>query len=265
MTPLGASRAKFTVCAKMDKEAIQKHADEVLESDKILIAPAIQTANLAMLGPEIDAAMKGGADVVHCDIMDGHFTEKLTFGPMFVKGLRKYGITAPIDVHLMADGIVDHLVKEFADAGANYITFHPEGTKHIDRSLSMIKDHGLKCGIVINPGTPLSYLDSVMDKVDMILLMSVNPGFKNQKFQDITYKKAREIKKMINATGRKIRLEVDGRVGEKNIEKLTEAGIDMFVVGGSIFNADDYGVAISNLRKLAESAVSKSDPYFSYY
>mmetsp|Transcript_31359 Transcript_31359/g.43657 ORF Transcript_31359/g.43657 Transcript_31359/m.43657 type:complete len:193 (+) Transcript_31359:65-643(+) len=187
--------------------------------------------------------------------MDGHFTEKLTFGPMFIKALRKYGITAPIDVHIMADDIVDHLIQEFADAGANYITFHPEGVKHVDRSLSLVKANGLKCGLVINPGTPLSVLDHVMDKVDIILLMSVNPGFKDQGFQDITYKKARDIKKRIDQSGRKIRLEVDGRVGNKNIFALAQSGIDMFVVGGSIFKSDDYGKVISELRGMAQNAV----------
>jgi len=243
------------VANAIEPQAIQRNADSVLESDRVLIAPAIQTADLAMLGPEIDKAVKGGADVIHCDIMDGHFTEKLTFGPMFIKSLRKYGITAPIDVHIMADGIVDHLIEEFADAGANYITFHPEGVKHTARSLDLIKSRGLKCGLVINPGTPLFYLDHVMDKVDLILLMSVNPGFKKQGFQEVTYSKAREIKRMIDKSGRKIRLEVDGRVGSKNIEALAQAGIDMFVVGGSIFNSDDYGRTISELRGLAEKAV----------
>ncbi|GAB5362813.1 hypothetical protein AAMO2058_000831000 [Amorphochlora amoebiformis] len=251
----GGMKRSVVVGAGVDP-TIQDRADALLASNKVLICPAIQTANLAEMGPEIKRAMDGGADIIHWDIMDGHFTEKLTMGPMFVKSMRKYGITAPFDVHLVADDIVDHLVKEFADAGANYITFHPEGCKHLDRTLSMIKDMGLKCGLVINPGTPLSILESVMDQVDIILLMSVNPGFKGQPFKDITYSKAKAVKEMIRQSGRKIRLEVDGRVGTKNIEKLADMGCDMFVVGGAIFNSDDYGQTISQLRYLAENSVS---------
>mmetsp|Transcript_9984 Transcript_9984/g.18168 ORF Transcript_9984/g.18168 Transcript_9984/m.18168 type:complete len:335 (-) Transcript_9984:168-1172(-) len=254
--PASMSSIQRGMFVRAAKEDIQSHADQVLESNKILIAPAMATSDCANFGPEIDKAMAGGADVIHVNIMDAHFTKKMTFGPMFIKSLRKYGITAPFDVQLTATDIVDHLISEFADAGANYITFHPEGSLHVDRSLSLIKEKGLKCGLVLDPSTPVSVLEYVMDKVDIILLMSINPGFPNQKFQESIFEKAKTVSAMIKDSGRKIRLEIDGGVGVGTIKKLSECGVDMFVVGRGVFHADDYGEAIKNLRSLAEEGIA---------
>ena len=175
---------------------------------------------------------------------------------MFAKALRAYGITAPLDVQRTATGVVDELIREFADAGASFITIHPEGTPHIDRSLGLIKSLGCKCGVVLNPGTPTSVLEAVMDKVDIILLMSINPGFKGEKFNEATYDKAERVSQLIKASGRRIRLEIDGGCGVKNIEKLAACGIDMFVVGRGVFHADDYGAAVTELKALAEKGAA---------
>lgn len=200
------------------------------------IAPSILSADFARLGEECVNVLNAGADVIHFDVMDNHYVPNLTIGPLVCESLRKYGITAPIDVHLMVKP-VDRIIPDFAKAGASYITFHPEASEHIDRSLQLIKDNGSKCGLVFNPATPLSYLDYVMDKVDMILLMSVNPGFGGQKFIPYVLDKAREVSKRIKASGRDIRLEIDGGVGPANIREIAEAGVDTFVAGSAVFGA----------------------------
>ncbi|MDP1540933.1 MAG: ribulose-phosphate 3-epimerase [Moraxellaceae bacterium] len=212
-----------------------------------LIAPSILSADFARLGEEVEAVLAAGADVVHFDVMDNHYVPNLTIGPMVCKALRKHGITAPIDAHLMVRP-VDRLIGDFIDAGASIITFHPEASDHIDRSLQMIKDGGAQCGLVFNPATPLHYLDHVMDKVDVILLMSVNPGFGGQKFIPSTLDKLRVVRERIVASGRSIRLEIDGGVGVANIREIAEAGADMFVAGSAIFNAPNYADVISHMR-----------------
>lgn len=203
---------------------------------EFLIAPSILSANFARLGEEVDAVLAAGADVVHFDVMDNHFVPNLTIGPMVCEALRKHGVTAPIDVHLMVQP-VDSLVPQFADAGASMITFHPEASVHIDRTLQLIKDAGCKAGLVFNPATPLHYLDYVMDKLDMILLMSVNPGFGGQKFIPATLDKLRAARKLIDDSGRDIRLEIDGGVKADNIREIKAAGADTFVAGSAIFGA----------------------------
>ena len=254
-TPVRIQRA--CVPRMADAAAIQTAADAVLAQKKMLLSPALATSNVAKLGEEAAAATAAGADCLHFNVMDGHFTEKLTWGPMMVKALRAYGIEAPIDVQLTATAdIVDVQIEEFAAAGANYITFHAEGSRNIDRSLGLISSLGLKCGVVLNPSTPTSYLENIMAKVDIILLMSNNPGFKNQKFQEGVYEKAKKVRAMIDASGRDIRLEVDGGAGLKNIEKLASCGIDMFVVGRGVFHADDYGAAVTELKALAEKGAA---------
>ncbi|MES3041390.1 MAG: ribulose-phosphate 3-epimerase [Pseudomonadota bacterium] len=212
-----------------------------------LIAPSILSADFARLGEEVDNVLKAGADVVHFDVMDNHYVPNLTIGPMVCKALRKHGVTAPIDAHLMVRP-VDRLIGDFIEAGASIITFHPEASDHVDRSLQMIRDGGAQCGLVFNPGTPLHYLDYVMDKVDVILLMSVNPGFGGQKFIPGTLQKLRDVRERIRASGRNIRLEIDGGVGVQNIREIAEAGADMFVAGSAIFNAPDYAEVIAKMR-----------------
>ncbi|RUO34166.1 ribulose-phosphate 3-epimerase [Aliidiomarina sanyensis] len=219
-----------------------------------LIAPSILSADFARLGEEVDAVLTAGADVVHFDVMDNHFVPNLTIGPMVCKALRDYGVTAPIDVHLMVQP-VDSIVPEFAKAGASMITFHPEASIHTDRTLQLIRDHGCKAGLVFNPATPLHYLDYVMDKIDMILLMSVNPGFGGQSFIPSTLDKLREVRQRIDASGRDIILEVDGGVKTDNIRAIAEAGADMFVAGSAIFNQPDYKKVITEMR--AELAAAK--------
>lgn len=218
------------------------------------IAPSILSANFAKLGEEVDNVLAAGADIVHFDVMDNHFVPNLTIGPLVCEALRKNGVTAPIDVHLMVEP-VDRIIPDFAKAGASIITFHPEGSVHIDRTLQLIKDCGCQAGLVFNPGTPLSHLDYVMDKIDMILLMSVNPGFGGQSFIPSALDKLREVRKRIDASGYKIRLEIDGGVKTDNIRAIKEAGADTFVAGSAIFGKPNYKQIIDEMRaELAKAA-----------
>ncbi|WP_049237649.1 ribulose-phosphate 3-epimerase [Moraxella canis] len=212
-----------------------------------LIAPSILSADFARLGEDVKQVLEAGADVVHFDVMDNHYVPNLTFGSMICQALKDYGIRAPIDVHLMVKP-VDGMIEQFLKAGADIITFHPEASEHIDRSLQLIKDGGAKCGLVFNPATPLYYLDHTLDKVDQILLMSVNPGFGGQKFIDATLDKLATVRQMIDDSGRDIRLEVDGGVNVANIRAIAEAGADMFVAGSAIFNQPDYKAVIDAMR-----------------
>jgi len=212
------------------------------------IAPSILAADFARLGEEVDNVLAAGADIVHFDVMDNHYVPNLTIGPLVCEALRKYGITAPIDVHLMVSP-VDRLIGDFAAAGASYITFHPEASEHVDRSLELVRSSGCKSGLVFNPATPLHYLDYVMDKVDMILLMSVNPGFGGQSFIPSTLDKVVQVRQRIVASGRDIRLEVDGGVKIDNIGAIKAAGADTFVAGSAIFTSDDYAAAIAAMRQ----------------
>ncbi|MFW9606721.1 MAG: ribulose-phosphate 3-epimerase [Pseudomonas sp.] len=211
------------------------------------IAPSILSADFARLGEEVDRVLAAGADIVHFDVMDNHYVPNLTIGPMVCSALRKYGITAPIDAHLMVKP-VDRIIGDFIDAGASYITFHPEASEHIDRSLQLIRAGGCKSGLVFNPATPLDCLKYVMDKVDMILLMSVNPGFGGQKFIPGTLDKLREARALIDASGYNIRLEIDGGVNVQNIGDIAAAGADTFVAGSAIFSQPDYKTVIDAMR-----------------
>ena len=211
------------------------------------IAPSILSADFARLGEEVDRVLAAGADIVHFDVMDNHYVPNLTIGPMVCAALRKYGITAPIDAHLMVKP-VDRIIGDFIEAGASYITFHPEASEHIDRSLQLIKAGGAKAGLVLNPATPLDVLKHVMDKVDMILLMSVNPGFGGQKFIPHTLEKLKEARALIDASGREIRLEIDGGVNVHNIREIAAAGADTFVAGSAIFGQPDYKTVIDAMR-----------------
>jgi ribulose-phosphate 3-epimerase len=212
-----------------------------------LIAPSILSADFARLGDDVQKVLDDGADVVHFDVMDNHYVPNLTIGPMVCKALRDFGITALIDVHLMVEP-VDTMIVEFAKAGASIITFHPEASKHVDRSLQLIKDHGCKAGLVLNPATSLEELTHVMDKLDVILLMSVNPGFGGQSFISHTLEKLRRVRKLIDDSGLNIRLQVDGGVKVDNIKEIAEAGADMFVAGSAIFSQPNYKVVIDNMR-----------------
>ena len=216
------------------------------------IAPSILAADFARLGADVEAVLKAGADIVHFDVMDNHYVPNLSVGPMVCKALRDYGIQAPIDVHLMVQP-VDALVGMFADAGATYITFHPDASTHVDRTLQLIRDAGCKSGLVFNPATSLDALNYVMDKVDMILLMSVNPGFGGQSFIPSTLDKLREARKLIDESGLDIRLEVDGGVGPANIAAAAEAGADTFVAGSAIFGKPDYKAVIDSMREALAS------------
>ena len=215
------------------------------------IAPSILSADFARLGQDVEQVLQAGADIVHFDVMDNHYVPNLSFGPMICSALRDYGITEIIDVHLMVKP-VDRLIPEFAKAGANYITFHPEDSDHVDRSLQLIKDNGCKSGLVFNPATPLSLLDHVMEKIDMILLMSVNPGFGGQSFIPSTYTKLKTARKIIDDSGLDIRLEVDGGVKLDNIAEIAACGADTFVAGSAIFGSGDYQETITEMKRLIE-------------
>lgn len=212
-----------------------------------LIAPSILSADFARLGDEVNAVLNAGADVIHFDVMDNHYVPNLTIGPMICKALRNHKITAPIDVHLMV-APVDQLILDFAKAGASYISFHPEATAHVDRSLQLVRDQGCKSGLVFNPASPINCLEFLMDKLDVILLMSVNPGFGGQKFIASTLNKLRQVRELIDDSAYPIRLEVDGGVGINNIREIADAGADMFVAGSAIFNSKDYSETITAMR-----------------
>ena len=215
---------------------------------EFLIAPSILSADLARLGEDVENVLNAGADVVHFDVMDNHYVPNLTFGPNVCKALRDYGIKAEIDVHLMVSP-VDELITSFAKAGADYISFHPEASHHVDRSIQLIRDAGCKAGLALNPGTSLHVLDYVLDKLDFVLLMSVNPGFGGQAFIPNILEKAHHLRQKILKTGRNIRIEIDGGVKVDNIRAIAESGVDMFVAGSAIFNQPDYHRVIADMRK----------------
>jgi ribulose-phosphate 3-epimerase len=224
-------------------------------SEPYFIAPSILSADFARLGEEVDAVLKAGADMIHFDVMDNHYVPNLTIGPLVCEALRKHGVKAPIDVHLMVKP-VDRLVPDFAKAGASWITFHPEASEHVDRTLALIHDSGCKAGLVFNPATPLHHLKHVIDKVDMVLIMSVNPGFAGQSFIRESLAKLRDARELIQKSGRHIRLEIDGGVKAENIREIAAAGADTFVAGSAIFGQKDYSAVIKKMRE--ELALVKS-------
>jgi ribulose-phosphate 3-epimerase len=217
------------------------------------IAPSILSANFAKLGDEVQAVLDAGADVIHFDVMDNHYVPNLTVGPLVCEALRKHGITAPIDVHLMVKP-VDRIVPDFARAGATYISFHPEASEHVDRTISLIREHGCKPGLVLNPATPLDVLDYTLGKLDLVLLMSVNPGFGGQQFIPAVLDKVRAVRKLIDASGKPIRLEIDGGVKVDNIGEIARAGADTFVAGSAIFGAKDYRATVAAMRGAISSS-----------
>jgi ribulose-phosphate 3-epimerase len=222
---------------------------------KAWIAPSVLSADFARLGDDVARVLEAGADIVHFDVMDNHYVPNLTVGPMVCEALRKFGIEAPIDVHLMVKP-VDRIVPDFAASGASYITFHPEASDHVDRTLQLIRDSGCRSGLVFNPATPLAHLSHVMDKVDMVLLMSVNPGYGGQSFIEGTFDKLRQARRLIDDSGRDIRLEVDGGVKVDNIGAIAAAGADTFVAGSAIFGSKDYRATIESMRE----AIAKARP-----
>jgi len=220
-----------------------------------LIAPSILSADFARLGEDVNAVLNAGADVVHFDVMDNHFVPNLTIGPLICEALRDHGITAPIDVHLMVDP-VDRIIPDFAKAGANYITFHPEASRHVHRTIGLIREHGCKVGLVFNPATPLTWLEHVISELDMVLIMSVNPGFGGQEFIESSLQKLRQAREMIDDSGREIRLEIDGGVKTSNIGEIAAAGADTFVAGSAIFGSDNYAATIAEMRSEIAAAAS---------
>ena len=219
-----------------------------MSNNEFWIAPSILSADFARLGEEVDQVLASGADVVHFDVMDNHYVPNLTIGPMVCKALRNYGVTAPIDVHLMVEP-VDRMIENFIEAGATYITFHPEASAHIDRSIALIKSGGCKAGLVLNPATPIHFLEHVVDQLDMVLLMSVNPGFGGQKFIPYVLEKVKAVRKLLDDRGSQARLEIDGGVTQENIAAIAAAGADTFVAGSAIFNKPNYQEAIQQMRQ----------------
>ena len=219
---------------------------------QLMIAPSLLSADFARLGDEVERVIDGGADLIHFDVMDNHYVPNLTVGPLVCEALRKHGVRAPIDVHLMVRP-VDRIIPDFAAAGADYITFHPEASEHVDRTLQLVRDHGCKAGLVFNPATPLDVLDWVIERLDMVLVMSVNPGFGGQSFIDTALEKLRRVRQRIDASGRPIRLEVDGGVKVDNIGRIAAAGADTFVAGSAIFGSDDYAATIRAMREAARA------------
>ncbi len=217
------------------------------------IAPSILSADFARLGEEVDAVLAAGADLIHFDVMDNHYVPNLTIGPLVCEALRKHGVTAPIDVHLMVKP-VDRIIPDFAAAGATYISIHPEATEHVDRSLQLIREHGCKAGLVFNPATPLDWLDHVLERLDLVLVMSVNPGFGGQEFIDAALPKIATVRDVLDRAGRPIRLEVDGGVKVANIGRVAAAGADTFVAGSAIFGSKDYPATIAAMRRELASA-----------
>ena len=222
------------------------------------LAPSILSANFARLGEEVQSVLAAGADLVHFDVMDNHYVPNLTIGPLVCEALRKHGVTAPIDVHLMVKP-VDRIVPDFAQAGATWITFHPEASEHVDRTIELIREHGCRPGLVFNPATPLSWLDHTIQKIDMVLIMSVNPGFGGQQFIPTALDKLRLARERIHASGREIRLEIDGGVKADNIEAIARAGADTFVAGSAIFGSKDYAATIAAMREGIEKGKSQAE------
>ena len=212
-----------------------------------IIAPSILSADFARLGDDVNAVLEAGADVVHFDVMDNHFVPNLTIGPLICEALRDHGITAPIDVHLMVDP-VDRIIPDFANAGASYITFHPEASRHVHRTIGLIREHGCKAGLVFNPATPLTWLEHIIWELDMVLIMSVNPGFGGQEFIESSLEKLRQAREMIDDSGLEIRLEIDGGVKTSNIGEIAAAGADTFVAGSAIFGSDNYAATIAEMK-----------------